>query len=218
MLRNVQPGDRGIKGTLSQFADDTMVCGSVDLLEGRKDLQRDLDRLDRWAEANWTRFSVTELATFRHYFIVLELSPWSLSSSFHSYLEEKDLGVLVDRLNMSQRVPSSGPCVQFWAPHKKKVTEVLEPVQRTAELRKGLEHKSDEEQRRELGMFSLEKMRLIVFYNYMKGGFSKVLRLQTDGLSRSAEEFCNSRLDQDVTSAKLQFSPKQPGYTYAGVC
>jgi len=52
--------DSGIECTFSRFANATKLCGAVDTSKGKDAIQRDLERLERWACVNLMKFNKTK--------------------------------------------------------------------------------------------------------------------------------------------------------------
>ncbi|KAJ7402072.1 hypothetical protein BTVI_89732 [Pitangus sulphuratus] len=98
---------QGIDCTLSVIAEDASLGGSVDLLEGRKILQRYLDRQDQWAKANCMSCNKVKCWVL-HFGRNNPMQCYRLGEEWlESCLTEKDLRLLVySQLNISQQ------CVQ----------------------------------------------------------------------------------------------------------
>jgi len=193
--------DSGIECTLTKFANDTKLCGAVNMVERRDAIQRDPDRLERWARVNLMKFNKCKVLHLgqespQHRYRLS--GEWIESSSEEKPNITQQCVLAAQKANRILGCIKSSTasrlreeillfystlvrshlesCVQLRSSQHRKDLDLLEQVQRRAtKTIKGLEHLFYKERLRELGLFSLEKRRiqgdLVAAFRYRKGAY-----------------------------------------------
>ncbi|PKU27057.1 rna-directed dna polymerase from mobile element jockey-like [Limosa lapponica baueri] len=94
--------DDGAEYTLSKSADIAKLGGVADTPNGCANLQRDLNRLEKWAYKNVMKFNKgnCKVLPLRRNDAVHQFRMWT--DQMESSFAEKDSWVMLDKLNMSQ--------------------------------------------------------------------------------------------------------------------
>ncbi|WP_221627760.1 reverse transcriptase domain-containing protein, partial [Proteus mirabilis] len=100
--------EEGLEGWVSKFADDTKVGGVVDSEEGCGRLQRDIDKLQSWAERWQMEFNVAKCEVIHFGKSNKKMGYWANGRILGSVDEQRDLGVHVHRsLKVATQVNSA---------------------------------------------------------------------------------------------------------------
>ncbi|KAK4817033.1 hypothetical protein QYF61_026039 [Mycteria americana] len=132
----------GMECTLSRFTDDTKLGSVADTPGHSTAIQRDFNKLENCAERKLPKFNKDK---------------WKVLQRVVSR-SRKVILLLCSALVR----PHLAYCVQFWATQYKRDMDILEQLLcRATKMVKLLEHVSYEKRLKELGLFSLEKSRLM---------------------------------------------------------
>ncbi|GAB0180398.1 cAMP-dependent protein kinase inhibitor alpha [Grus japonensis] len=118
--------DSGIKCTLGKFADDTKLCITFDMQEGRDAIQRDHDRLERWAHMNLMKFNKATCKVL-HVGRGNPLHNYGMGGEWiESSPEEKALGLLVEPRHDLATCTCSPESQPYHGLHQKKCDQQVE--------------------------------------------------------------------------------------------
>ncbi|GAB0183487.1 cAMP-dependent protein kinase inhibitor alpha [Grus japonensis] len=117
--------ESGMECTFSKFADDTKLCGTVNMLEGRDAIQRDLDRLEKWARENHMKFNKANARSCTWVGAMPAQKANHVLGCIKRGVTSRSREVILPLYSTLVR-PHLEYCVQLWGPQYKTDTDLLD--------------------------------------------------------------------------------------------